>query len=243
LFVLHSRVALDGLFAAPAPPPLWSTLHGRIVWKGAAVAPGGAAGSAIPEGLIVDPKNSGVRWVIVWLEPEPDSPVKPLPLHPSLREVRPREVLLEMSGSEYVPHALALREGQVLRVQNRDKIAHACQWSALGRNSELVSTRVCPPGGPAVEIKGFRADSIPLVCRCPIHPRMKAVARVFDHPYHAVTDASGRFEIPLVPAGRWRLKGWQEDNGYRGGAAGRKGYPVVVRRQEVTDLGDLPLNP
>jgi hypothetical protein len=245
LFLLLSRVALEGLLAAPAPLPLWSTLRGRIVWKAAAAdAPGGAAGApAIPEGLIVDPKNRGVRSVIIWLEPEPDSGVKALPIHPSVREVRPREVVLEVSGSEFVPHALALREGQVLRIQNRDKVAHVCQWSAEGRNRELVSARVLPPGGPAVEIKGFRADPIPLLCRCPIHPRMRAVARVFDHPYHAVTDAGGKFEIPLVPAGRWRIKGWQENTGYRGGAGGRKGHPVVVPRQEVTDLGDLPLNP
>jgi hypothetical protein len=237
MFVLLSRMPLEGLLAAPAPPPLWSTLRGRIVWKAA------AGESAIPEGIIIDPKTNGVRWVIVWLEPEPDSRVKALPVHPSRSEVRPKEVLLEMSGNEYVPHALAIREGQVLRIQNRDKAAHACQWSAEGRNRELVSTRILPPGGPAIEMKGFRADPIPLMCRCPIHPRMKAVARVFDHPCSAVTDASGRFEIPLAPAGRWRLKAWQEDHGYRGGAAGRKGYPVVVQRQEVTDLGDLPLNP
>jgi len=35
---------------------------------------------------------------------------------------------------------------------------------------------------------------------------MNADIRVFDHPYYALTDEDGKFEIPLAPAGDYRLK-------------------------------------
>jgi hypothetical protein len=92
-------------------------------------------------------------------------------------------------------------------------------------------------------IEKLKAQRLPVILTCTMHGWMEGWLRVFDHPYYAITDADGRFEIPLAPAGRWRLTVWHEANGWRGGAAGKDGEPVVVRRAPVTDLGDLPLNP
>ena len=72
---------------------------------------------------------------------------------------------------------------------------------------------------------------------------MECYARVFDHPYYAVTDAEGRFEIKNVPVGQWRLFVWHEGHGWRGGRMGRNGYRVEVKQCPVTDLGDWALNP
>lgn len=39
---------------------------------------------------------------------------------------------------------------------------------------------------------------------------MQAFIRVDEHPYHGVTDASGRFRIEGVPTGRYTLEVWHE---------------------------------
>ena len=57
----------------------------------------------------------------------------------------------------------------------------------------------------------------------------------------AVTDADGKFEIKLAPAGNCRLVVWQESIGYRGGAEGRKGTVITVKGGTSIDVGKLEL--
>ncbi|MGI0014649.1 MAG: carboxypeptidase regulatory-like domain-containing protein, partial [Nitrososphaera sp.] len=45
---------------------------------------------------------------------------------------------------------------------------------------------------------------------CEVHPWMSAYIVVTAHPYHAVTDVYGDYEIGDVPPGRYRLKVWHE---------------------------------
>ena len=44
---------------------------------------------------------------------------------------------------------------------------------------------------------------------------MKSWVVVAEHPYYAVTDASGAFRITGVPPGKYRLRMWQEALGER----------------------------
>jgi hypothetical protein len=39
---------------------------------------------------------------------------------------------------------------------------------------------------------------------------MSATAMVFDHPWFAVPDEDGRFELPAVPAGDRQVTAWHE---------------------------------
>jgi hypothetical protein len=45
---------------------------------------------------------------------------------------------------------------------------------------------------------------------CDIHSHMSAAVVVFNHPWYAVPDADGRFELADVPAGDRRLTAWHE---------------------------------
>lgn len=63
---------------------------------------------------------------------------------------------------------------------------------------------------------------------------------MFDHPYFAVTDADGAFEIKDAPPGKWRLVYWHE-NGYHKGRAGAFGFPVEAKPGAVTDLPPVSL--
>jgi hypothetical protein len=48
---------------------------------------------------------------------------------------------------------------------------------------------------------------------CEVHPWMSAYIHVTEHPYHAVTDIYGEYEIRDVPPGSYRLKVWHESLG------------------------------
>jgi uncharacterized protein (DUF2141 family) len=46
--------------------------------------------------------------------------------------------------------------------------------------------------------------------KCDVHSWMKAYVSVFDHPYFAVTDDSGHYQIDNIPPGDYEVIAWQE---------------------------------
>jgi len=42
--------------------------------------------------------------------------------------------------------------------------------------------------------------------KCDVHPWMRAWVSVFDHPYFAVSDQSGKFVIKNVPPGKYTVE-------------------------------------
>jgi hypothetical protein len=91
-----------------------------------------------------------------------------------------------------------------------------------------------------LEIKGLEAERIPMSCECNFHPWMSARIGVFAHPYFAVTDAQGNFEIKLAPAGSYQLIVWR--NGWLGGAKGRDGRAIDIPPGGL-DLGAIEFPP
>jgi hypothetical protein len=65
---------------------------------------------------------------------------------------------------------------------------------------------------------------------------------VLDHPFFAVTDKDGNFEIKGVPAGAQKLILWQEAVGYVN-ADGNKGMAVQVEPGKATDIGAIKIDP
>ena len=45
---------------------------------------------------------------------------------------------------------------------------------------------------------------------CEIHSHMNAFILVFSHPFFAVSDTEGRYQIDNVPPGRYNLIAWNE---------------------------------
>jgi hypothetical protein len=45
---------------------------------------------------------------------------------------------------------------------------------------------------------------------CSIHANMHCVVLVLENPYFAMADANGRYTIPDVPPGTYKLKAWHE---------------------------------
>jgi hypothetical protein len=235
---------------APAAEPGWGAVKGRVVWTGTDiperkpiavnkdVAHCLAKGPLLDESWVVSSENKGVRWAFVWLAPEPGR--TDLPVHPGLKSVNDKSVVLDQPHCQFEPHALALRQGQELVARNSASIAHNVNWTGGLKNP---GNNVILAPGKSFTITGLAADKYPVKVTCNLHPWMSAWVRVFDHPYFAVTEANGDFEIKQAPAGNWRLVVWQESAGYRGGREGRTGIPVTVPSAGVADLGSLGLAP
>jgi len=231
----------------------WGTIKGKLVWSGDADTAKPKVinvdkdqmhclekGKLYSEEWVVNDKNKGVKWVFVWLAPEPGSDKK-LPIHASLKDIKEKQVSLDQPCCQFVPHCLAMREGQTLIAKNSSPIGHNVNYTGHPLRNPGKNVAVGPKG--SIEIEGLKADEkFPITVACNIHGWMKAYVRVFDHPYFAVTDADGNFEIKNAPAGEWRLKAWH-DTGWRGGAAGRDGDKITVKGGTVTDLGKLEIKP
>ena len=56
----------------------------------------------------------------------------------------------------------------------------------------------------------FDASEDPFYIKCDVHPWMKTWVLVSDHPYFAVTDSNGNYEIKGVPSGTYEVVCWQE---------------------------------
>ena len=230
------------------PDAEWCRISGRVVWSGAIPKPvtlniTSDKPACCTEGpvdstrLRIDPKSRGVANVVVWLRPDSDEREAVFPhaqIHPDLRNPFPVQHVLDQPKCQFEPHIIAARDGDSLLIRNSSGIAHNVNINGCGlKYNRTHSARDDEEDGP------LQADRIPAVIRCTIHPWMEGRIRTFDHPYFALTDSEGKFAIPKVPAGRWRVVYWHE-LGFHKGQAGALGLAMQVLKAEET-LRDLEL--
>lgn len=233
----------------------WGTVKGRIVWGGAEIPKRAAVtvppthadhkfcqkdGDFLEDTWIVDAKTKGLKNVFVWLAPA--DPGTKLAIHPNLEKIADsdRKVAIDQPVCTFVPHALAMREGQVLVVKNSSKVLHNFKWGGNpevnpGGNSTIVA-------GQQLELKDIKADRNLILAECGIHPWMRASIMAFDHPYFAVTDEHGRFEFKDAPAGPCKLMARHSTGIFLGGKKGRDGRPIEIQNG-TSDLGALEFPP
>jgi len=190
-------------------------------------------GPLLSEKWTVNPANKGVRWVVAYLVSDP---ANRLPIHPDLKEPSPKEVVLDQPCCNFDPHVIALREGQTLVARNPAPVAHSVNITGF-KNS--FNIQMAP--GTSHKFTSLAPERNAVKLSCGQHPWMEGYAWIFDHPYFAVTDADGKFEIKQAPAGTRHIVIWHEDVGYVG--SDRKGKPVEIKPGGVTDLGKVEIKP
>ena len=57
--------------------------------------------------------------------------------------------------------------------------------------------------------------------KCDVHGWMNAYVGVLDHPYFAVTDEDGKFELKTLPPGTYTIEAWHEKLGAQDAEASR----------------------
>lgn len=149
------------------------------------------------ETVVVD-EAGHLQNVVVYLEDAPPSPAtQNLPL-----------VVLDQIDCHFVPHVIALQTGQTLRAATSDPTLHNVH--GLCTNNPAFNFALVAPG-QFKDLTFSQPELFPV--RCDVHPWMKAYVYVFAHPWFAVTDQTGRFEIKNVPAGSYTIVAWQEKYG------------------------------
>lgn len=199
-------------------------------------------GPILSERYVVNPKNKGVRWVVVWLAKDTGGKADhdaALPIHPDLKKIKVKEVVMDIPCCRFEPHVAVLRQGQGFVVRNSSKPLHNVK--VVGRKGPPRRTFVDPDRDFRFSADEWKPDYLPRTATCSIHPWMQGIVFCFAHPYFAVTDAEGRFEIRKVPAGKYRLIAWHEGIGWVAGddAPGKNGKAIAVQGGQMTDVGKL----
>jgi hypothetical protein len=235
--------------AAPPVAQEWGDVKGQVLFAGKTVPDNPvidvrtdrdyclAGGPIRKDELIVDKKTKGVRYVMVWLAPVKDfRKPKPgdLPIKPSLKTIR-KEVTMRIDHCRYDTRMLAIRQGTALVVKG-DKVHDNVRIEGLPG----VMHNVLVAAEKQHKFDKLTVCRVPLSVRSSIHPWMKAWVGVFHHPYFAITDEQGRFEITGAPAGRWRLVLWQEAVGYFPFRNKNDvGVIVEIKPGKTTDVGKV----
>ena len=241
------------LFAATAVRAEgWGTLKGQVVWDGDVPQPVKlnvnkdeahclSKGPILKEENVVNPKNKGVRWTVVYLMSEGGF-AKDVPVHPSLQKINKPVVEVDQPCCRFEPHILALREGQTLVVKNSAPVAHNVNITGGAKGPNL--NQIVPPGGQ-LKVEDIAARPLPLNVACNIHGWMGGKVFVLKNPYFAVTDENGNFEIKNAPAGTYRLVAWQEGMGWALGDTkpNKNGKKITIKADGVTELGKIPVKP
>jgi len=229
----------------------WGTVKGRVVFGGGDVpAPVTLNvdkdqqhclkdGPILSEEWVINKDNKGIANAFIWLAPAKGA--APLPIHASLKDIRDKEVVMDQPCCKFEPHALAMREGQILVARNSAPIAHNTHWT--GHPLKNPGGNIIVPAKQEHKITDLKADRFPVKINCDIHPWMSAYVRVYDHPYFAVTDKDGKFELKLAPEGTWRLIGWHEKTGwvFTGPEELANGKPITIKAGGETDFGKIEL--
>src|SRR5207248_3328288 len=144
----------------------------------------------------------------------------------SLKDVPKQPLVVDQPQCMFEPYASVMREGQELIVKNSAPVAHNANYQ--GSQARNPGANPIVPAGQQITIN-LKSDRFPVRLSCNIHPWMRGLVGVYNHPYYALTDANGNFEIKLAPAGSFRLFIWHEGAGWRLGTEGSKGEPVTIK--------------
>jgi plastocyanin len=139
--------------------------------------------------LVADGKLANA---FVYVKQGPEKYAVPVPAEPAI---------LDQKGCRYHPHVMGLVAGQKLRILNSDPAMHNVHPTSAENESWNVSQM---PGAAPIE-KTFTKEELMLRIICNQHPWMKMYVNVLRHPFFAVSDAEGNFEIKGLPPGDYTL--------------------------------------
>ena len=119
------------------------------------------------------------------------------------------DVMLVQRNCYFSPHVLGVRVGQNLQIINSDQTVHNVHPTPK-LNQEWNQTH--PPNAQPM-VKTFSRAEVLIPFKDNQHPWEKAYVAVMDHPFFAVSDESGRFEIRGLPPGTYTLVVWHQSLG------------------------------
>jgi len=222
---------------APVKAEGFGTLKGQVAFAGDPPAPkvlaekGKAAkdpdvcakdAPLISERLVVDGGTKGVKNVLVYLN-------KPTSVSDAAKKAAAAtHVVFDQEKCVFDPHVLAILANSTIALKSSDPVNH--NINAKLKASSAFNQLLAPKG--ETKFTPTDPERTPAEVTCDIHPWMKAWWMVFNHPYFAVTDAKGYFEIKNAPAGTQKVVVWQEAVDKGGFVTAPSGEEVVIKAND-----------
>jgi len=116
---------------------------------------------------------------------------------------------IDQQNCRYHPHVFGMRVGQKLEIVNSDPTLHNIH--AMPKSNTEFNN-----GQPIQGMKmdhTFTAKEVMVPFKCDVHGWMNAYVGVLDHPFFAVTDDEGKFDIKGLPPGTYTIEAWHEKGG------------------------------
>ncbi len=184
------------------------------------------AAAASPQMLLVSREDGGVKNVVIALEGITRGKVPPSD-----------EPTLDNRDCVLTPRVLAVMVGTEVVIQSSDPFLHTTRGRLpdLKQAFNLVFPKGTPPKAQKIRYPGL------ISVTCDTHPHMQAYILAFDHPYVAVTDEHGRFDIAQVPPGQYTVNAWHEGwniLGYDTDGRARYAEPHVLTEQATVTAGE-----
>jgi len=187
------------------------TVKGQAVWKGSipklpplkVFADLDGCGTQVPSpALRIDPATNGLQEVLVYLERvergKTAAAAYPLRMGKGATHPTGRACQFEQQMIPFV------RTAEVALI-NFEPILHNPH---LFNDKQSLFNIAMPTANREIAATLVRARGVGLRLQCDVHVHMNAWAAAFDHPYFAVTDEQGRFEIAGIPPGSYTLVAW-----------------------------------
>jgi hypothetical protein len=217
---IKGKVELDG---TPPVPPLIS------MGSAEAQCHRGAGKEEIEDETWLVSKNGGVRNVVIILQPPPGKFFK---LTEAQQKPKEEEVKLTQPHCAFKPRVFALfpsfykkdgkpeATGQSFTILNNAEFAHNYKITTNSDENSNVGGTLGPKDTRELT---FKPQTKPILIQCDIHAWMKSYGFILEHPFYAITDKDGNFEIKDVPVDMdLRVVAWHEAAGFfNGGEEGK----------------------
>lgn len=119
-----------------------------------------------------------------------------------------KQVTISQQGLMFQPHVTVVPVGTTVVFENHDRVAHNIFWPSISGNKKLSHNIGTWPTGEARTFKFDTPGVVPLLCN--VHQEMNAYVVVVPTPYFAITDDSGKYTLPDLPDGQYRVSAWHE---------------------------------
>jgi plastocyanin len=120
------------------------------------------------------------------------------------QRVEPMRVSINQRNETFTPRVVAVTVGSEVDFPNDDAIYHNVFSLSRARTFNLGRY----PRGDTRRVRFDRPGIVKVFCD--IHSHMSATVMVFDHPWFAMPDDTGRFALGTVPPGDHDVTAWHE---------------------------------
>ena len=231
------------------------TVKGQAVWKGSipklpplkVFADLDSCGTQVPSpALRIDPATNGLHEVLVYLErvERGKSAATAYPLRMGKSASHPTG-----RACQFERHMIPFVRTAEVALINFEPILHNPH---LFSEKQSLFNIAMPTANREIATTLGRARGVGLRLQCDVHVHMNAWAAALEHPYFAVTDEQGKFEIAGIPPGSYTLVAWHPGFNIVKFSASRPVYdePHVIRqpvevssKAQVESRFEFPVRP